>query len=294
MIHFIVNPAAGTNHRETVIREIHEAMKTDKREYVIHETGKTEDVVAFTRKAVEEGAEAIISAGGDGTLNEVASAVCGSDIPLGIIGSGSGNDFMFTVRGKSVKFSADSVREDLKRALEGVKTPVDMVTMNGTPFINIASIGLDSEIAEYSGRLKPSAGRYAYLLACIIKVFTFKHPKLRICVNGKQIDEKTTLIALSNGKRYGGVFVISPKASITDGKINICYVPKINRMKLFVLFPSVLFGKHEGIKVVRTFEAEEVSIESDDEIILALDGNVSRHTGRLVFKTEPSAINLLM
>jgi diacylglycerol kinase family enzyme len=119
-------------------------------------------------------------------------------------------------------------------------------------------------------------GSFSYILGILITLFAFKSHKLNIKIDNYEVNTNTTLIAVANGKYYGGGMMIAPGAIINDGILDICLITKVNKIKLLALFPRLIKGTHQGIKEISFLKGKTVHISSEDDIALNIDGEVSK------------------
>lgn len=266
---FIVNPVAGKGKGIKLISTIQESFTRENIKYSIEVTKYKGHGEILAKKAVENGYNHIVSVGGDGTIYEVLNGIKGKKVILGILPSGTGNDFARSI----------GLPKDIKKCIEVLKSAnterVDIGKVNNRYFINIASVGIDAEITKETEKYKKYfKGTSAYILG-VFKVLTKStSKKVTLIIDGKKFIRDIELIAIGNGKYYGGGMKINPWAELGDGKLDICLVNKINRIKLATLFPTVFRGKHTKIKDVESFQGSNIKIISKNPILLNADGDI--------------------
>ena len=265
---FILNPIAGGGKAKGLEDMIVDEMKNRDIEYSIIKTKKPNDATKIAREGILEGYNLIVAVGGDGTLNEIARAVLGTDVSLGMIPGGTGNDMA-----RTLDMPLDP-KEALDNILNHQKKTIDVGYVNGELFLNIASTGLDSAVVEGAKKYKKKyQGSTAYSISMLENLFKFRKKPMKIEVDGELIEEEIYLVAVGNGRTYGGGFKILPMAKLDDGYFHICVVKNVAKPLLLVLFPSILFGKHTLFKkYVSVYQAREVTIKTDSELFLKVDG----------------------
>jgi YegS/Rv2252/BmrU family lipid kinase len=287
---FIINPYAGKGKTSQYIPVIEELCKENSLEYIIEVTKAPGDATEIVRGYTSKEEMRVYSVGGDGTLNEVVNGMWGSKSSLAVIPSGSGNDFIRNI------YDNQNLKEILKDSIVGETAAVDLGKLNGKYFINISSVGLDAEIAYKAIKLKklpfiPS--KFAYLLSIFITIFGYKSRKLKITMDDVEINSETLLIAIANGKFYGGGMKVAPTAEITDGCFDICHVKKVGPFKIIRLFPKLIKGIHGSIKEVSFYKSKNVRIICEEEFSVNIDGEVQRMK-EVTFEIVPKAINVVV
>ncbi|MDR1560365.1 MAG: YegS/Rv2252/BmrU family lipid kinase [Clostridiales bacterium] len=296
MYYFIWNPAAGKGSAERALPFIESAMNERGLRYSLIKTeypGHAEELAKAA--AADTEARAVVAIGGDGTILETASGLAGANVPMACIPLGNGNDFMsnfFDMR----KFR--SVEERTKRCLEtlfsGKRQAVDMIAVNGGYALNIGNMGLDADVADLASKLKLVFGSFSYIIAMVASIFTYKPFDADVTVDGKRTQGRFTLIAACNGGQYGGGFLIAPGARVDDGKLTLCLVDRMPRLKILVFFPFVLLGRHTFLKEVHFIECGHADVEYKGAAKMCLDGNIGQREGPVSFELLPAALEMIV
>ncbi|MCL2225608.1 MAG: hypothetical protein FWB96_11640 [Defluviitaleaceae bacterium] len=267
------------------------------------------ETLNFCQKA--RSPQGVIGIGGDGTLQEVAAGMVAAfpsadkiPIPLGILPSSTGSDFSSSLEGgKHVAMFNKNVDERCRNLFESLVNKkfreVDIGTANGMAFLNIAHIGLDVQITKNATELKEKYDQKSYLAATYKSISRHKNFELTLETFNEGQHEKTNdkyvLLAVANGQYYGGGMHICPSAKIDDGKLTLCSVRAMNRLKLMMLFPFVLMEKHHLIKDMSFKDCESVKIALPRDIdIMSLDGNIYPCEGEIEFKILHKALNIFV
>lgn len=273
---FIINPAAGKGKNLKFIPIIEKIFKDKEEKCIIEVTKGIGHATEIAKRYTEKEAFRIYSVGGDGTLNEVLNGMVNSLSSLAVIPSGSGNDFIKSIYNFSKQ---DKIEDIILMMVNGKEKYIDLCEVNDRYFINIASVGFDAEVAYNSIRLKKLpfiGGKLAYILGIVLTVFNYKSYKLSISIDGKIINFDALLVAIANGRYYGGGVNVAPKAEINDGLFNICAIEKVGRFKILTLFPKVIKGTHAEIKEVSFYSGSKVKIESEEDIAFNIDGEITK------------------
>jgi len=228
----------------------------------------TSDFVLLTKEIAAEG---IIVSGGDGTIHEVINIMldCNLDLPLGIIPSGTSNDFAAYLQlEKDIDMCVDVV-------VKGDIKTFDVGRVNDKYFFNVASAGLMTSVAHSADvALKNTLGKMAYYLKGLGELPNFKALKMRITADGNVIETDAFLFLVMNSGTVGGFPRLVPYAQIDDGKLDLLIVNKCNLSELMSLFISFLKGMHYNSKHVTYIQAEKISIECAEELVSDLDGEL--------------------
>lgn len=166
----------------------------------------------------ESNLKRVVAGGGDGTINQVLNAIKSSksDLELAILPLGTANDF---ANSASIPLDIESA---INLAIDGDTFGVDVGIVNGKYFLNVATGGFGAQITvETPPALKNLLGGKAYALTGVLKLFSFSPIQAELIVDGYQIQSNAISIAVCNGRQAGGGVVLSPEASIDDGKLDV-------------------------------------------------------------------------
>ncbi|MFN4011594.1 MAG: lipid kinase [Pannonibacter sp.] len=231
-------------------------------------------------------ADLVIVCGGDGSVSSAAVAVMESGLPLGIIPMGTANDLARTL----------GIPMDLKAAAQviarGDVRPVDVGTVNGHAFFNVASIGLSSNLAQsLDPVLKKRFGRLGYAMAAIKVMTRASHFSASITEKGRRVEVETYQIAVGNGRHYGGGNVVEASAEIDDGHLDLYSLEVKNLWKLALMLRSFRSGTHGAWREVRTAKCIEFTIETRKPMPVNTDGEIVTATPAH-FKVHPKAVSV--
>jgi len=245
-------------------------------------------ITELALKAKSQGFENIIVCGGDGTVHEAINALVGSDVKLGVLPLGRGNDF---ARNLGIKEDLDFACDVL---YQGKVRKVDVVKVNGSRYYgSVGGIGFDSEVASWANRYKKFApGINTYILGILVKLPTFKFKKVEITYDKETYQGEILMAAFGNTECYGGGINITPNALMDDGWLDICIVDKINKVKLLFLFPSTFKGNHTKFPEVKLYRAKSISINSETPLQLLGDGEIICQTP-VSLKVVPQALKVI-
>jgi len=241
------------------------------------------DAARLAYKAIEEGAQVVVAAGGDGTLGEVAGAILesGESVICGVLPMGTGNDFARTlgVWGQP-KRALDAVFEGHTRRVDVGRMECEGVARH---FVNVAGSGFDALVAkrinEWGKRpaLRHARGVGAYLLAVAREMATFRSFDLTLELDGERIETGAVLVAIANAKSYGGGMMVCPHARLDDGLFDVCLIQSVSRTQFLRAFPGVFAGKHISHPRVMMRRCRTIRVESKQNIPILADGEIIGH-----------------
>ncbi|MDR1537686.1 MAG: diacylglycerol kinase family lipid kinase [Clostridiales bacterium] len=294
MLHVILNPVAGKGKGSELKPFIERQLNERRLEYSILETHHVGHSTALAAEAAKRGSDGVIAVGGDGVMLETAVGLLGTEIPFSGIPLGNGNDFVHNL----IDFS--KCRTDKDRiclccdAIKAGRTrKLDVIKANDYYSINIANMGFDAESAEYASKIKMLWGSLSYIASVIKNTFTYDSFHAEIEVDGVVKSGRYTLIAVCNGKRYGGGFIIAPQSNAFDGEMTLCLVEHLSRPKILALFPLVLFARHTWLKAVSISNCKSVAIRYEGEKKVCLDGNIYKWKSPALFEIMPKALTAI-
>ena len=268
---FIINPVAGGGRAKHLVSTIKESIEKTDIEYNIALTTKPKDATNITKKGIEKGYTTLVAVGGDGTINEVAMGILESGSgTLGIIPSGTGNDLARTL---DIPFEPKKAIDIL---INGSKKNIDVGLVNNNLFLNIASVGLDSEVVKNTEKFKKRIrSRISYIIGVLNTLFIFRDKKIKLEIDDISMDKSIFLVAVGNGRYYGGGLQILPMAITEDGYFHVCVINRIPKTLLLFLFPSIFKGNHIKFKkYVEIFKAKKIRIITDEKAYLNVDGEI--------------------
>ena len=233
-------------------------------------------------------ADLVIVCGGDGSVSSAAVAVMESALPMGIVPMGTANDLARTL----------DIPTDLLQAADvivrGGTRVIDVGTVNGHAFFNVASIGLSSELAQgLDPALKKRFGRLGYALAAL-KVLTSATPfEASITEKGAAIEVETYQIAIGNGRHYGGGNTVSPTAGIDDHLLDIYAIlagPLREHVSIARLLKDGSFIEHDR---VYHLTSRHVRLVTEPQMPVNLDGEIATTTPA-DFTVQRNAVHVLV
>ena len=261
----ILNPAA----RSERARQMKETVRKLAQGATIRLTEGPGDAEAQAERAVQQGFDVVVAAGGDGTINEVVNGLeeAKGKVALGILPIGSVNVF-------AMELGIPSQVEKAWEVIEaGQVRRVDLASANGHRFVQLAGVGLDAQIVERtSWETKKLLGPLSYILTAT-QMLTQKPPKIVVRPEGGKA-VTGSFVLIGNGRFYGGPFSIFQKADIEDGLLDVCVFQQLNPLAMVRYVQGILTGSHTKLPDVRYFQSARVVVESEEKVPIEVDGEL--------------------
>ncbi len=279
----IINPASGTVSKHRIVPHLYRKMQHMGMDFDIVFTRGPGHGLDLAREAAEQGRHSVLACGGDGTVNEIASGLIGSETVLGIIPTGSGNGL---ARHLGIPVDID---RSLKVIAENNIIAADYGTANDTPFFCTFGVGFDAAVSERCAR-EHRRGVMMYLKNAINEYIKFSPDEYVIEVNGRILTEKAFLVVCCNASQYGNNAFIAPQASITDGLLDIIIVHAGNIFTQTAMGVDMLTGLIRKNAYVDVIRASKAKIErktagaahaDGDSVRMPAEINVECHPGKL-------------
>ena len=278
----IVNPAAGGGRGERRLRELVRIFKAAGGRVDIARTPAEGEATRLARDAARDGYARVIVVGGDGTLNEVANGIVGTDVSLAVVPMGTANDFARAL-------GVPKWREAARLAVQGTTRPIDAALVNGRVIANCVGVGLDAAGVSVASRHKRIVGPFAYFTAAVQTIATFRPLQLRLTLDGEVVEGPRLLVVASNTERFANGMRIAPGAVVNDGLLDVCIVGDTPVPVTLVLLAKVYRGTHVGHPKVRMARVRELLIEQPRVLPVELDGELMR-ADRVEVRCVPGAL----
>ncbi|CAM3892162.1 YegS/Rv2252/BmrU family lipid kinase [Nocardiopsis rhodophaea] len=257
-IALLVNPAAGRGRSAVVGARLLSALRGRGADVSVHIGRSPADTVRLARDVVAEGPDALAVVGGDGLVHGALQAVVGTDVPLGIVPAGTGNDI---ARAFAVP---RSVPEAAEAILNGRTTDADTVAAGGRYYLSVLACGFDSRVNERVNGFRFGLGRMNYLIGLAAELSSFSPLPFTVEVDGERLEAEGMLVAVGNTSSYGGGMRVCPGAVADDGLLEVVFVHAVPRASFLRFFPHVFDGSHTGLDEVTVLRGRTVAISAPD------------------------------
>ena len=255
----VINPVAGQGKGTTVGTYVAGWLSQRKIQYTIV-TGNSSVALGdhlsyFIEKFPE--AQGVIAVGGDGLLHNILQVLVPAQIPLAIIPAGTGNDFV-----RTLGWSLENFDAQLHAVTTFAPTSIDLGLVDGEWFGAILSTGFDSIVNEKANTMSWPKGPMKYNAAIAIELPRFKPRHYEITLDDRTISTEAMLIAVSNGRSYGGGMLVCPAANISDGLFDVMVLHPVSTVEFIKVFPRVFAGTHVSHPAVEIVRSKSVRIEA--------------------------------
>jgi diacylglycerol kinase (ATP) len=233
---------------------------------------------------VKRGARLVIAWGGDGTVNEVASALVFGSTALGIVPSGSGNGLAreLTISHRPEQAIAEAIRASPRL--------IDAGELGGRLFFNLAGLGFDAHIAASFDR-DPSGRRGLRTYARLTAREMFRYQARTYCVDGTNVD-RALLVTLANSGQFGNGARVAPSARVDDGLLDLVVFQESTRIAAIATIPRFFTGGFERVKGVMVRRFERITISADRPIAFHVDGEPVAGGTLLEGRVHPAALHV--
>lgn len=262
----IANPTAG-RHGPQRIAQAARCLRESGAQVELWHTSKRGDGLHLCHRAIAHHPDAVVAAGGDGTINEVINGLAGTDIPLGILPIGTANVFA-----REIGLSAD-LQDAVKTIFSGKKQRVHLGLAGDRYFLLMAGVGFDAQVVyELDLGLKRLLGKLAYVL-CGFKVLLAPPSQLlRIEVDGENLEGYGIIIG--KARHYGGNFQATPLAGLNLPELDLCIFRRRGILPLLRYVASIARGKHLQLPDVLYRKTTRVVLHSSQPLPVQADGDL--------------------
>ena len=294
---FIINPEAGRGKSRKLDSVLHSLLKSRNIVYAIEKTKCRADAIGMARESSKD-FDVVVAVGGDGTANEVANGVIGSQASMGVIPTGSGNDFamMLGMNGGIERSVEDIIAGRTQKIDSGTVRLKDSQKHESTRrFVNSIGIGFDAVVAYESQQIKRLKGVPLYLLSVLRSLQKLKAHSFDMAVDGNEHQEEYYLVCVGNGNREGGGFYVTPGANPSDGIFEVCTVRQVSILRALRILPTILKGQHGQFSEVNFFDTKQISVGSKKPFVVHCDGEILGTENQMAeVGMNPKSLNVVL
>ncbi|PWS32890.1 diacylglycerol kinase [Pedobacter paludis] len=284
---FIINPISGGKGKLRIPDFIDKYLDKEKfspnfifTEYVGH-AGELADEASIKNFDI------IVAAGGDGTINEVATKVLQHNKILGVLPLGSGNGL--------ARFL--NIPKNLRQAILLINNlkidKIDSATFNNKSFFNLAGMGFDAHLsAVFSGDKK--RGLSGYVKLGFQEVFSYKPQLYVINIDGTEYRRKAFAVTIANSSQYGNDVFIAPSASVKDGLLDVCIIKPFSLLKLPMLSYIMLRGTAETSDMIEIIKGKNIKIIRQKEGAVHVDGEPLQMGAEIEAIVNPLSLQVIV
>lgn len=254
----VINPHSGNGRGSSVGSQVTKYLSDRSVSYVSLAASSAAELQSQMHAEIKRNTyEGVIAVGGDGLVHLVLQVCVPAHLPFAIIPAGTGNDFV-----RTLGWSLDNVEGILDRVLSTKPTSIDLGNVDSEWFAAILSTGFDSVVNERANSLSWPKGPARYNIAIALELTRFKPISYEIICDGTLMSTKAMLVAIGNGKSYGGGMLVCPQAQLHDGLFDIMILEPVSKVEFLKVFPKVYSGSHLSHPAVKTLRAKKVSISA--------------------------------
>jgi diacylglycerol kinase (ATP) len=253
----LVNPTSGKGRGGRLLDPVADRLRRSGIDVDVVVGRDADEAFDRLRNRVAAGVDGVVAVGGDGLLNLALQVVAGTDVPLGIVPAGTGNDIA-----RTLGLSLDDPVAAVDIAAAGRTRTVDLGRANGRWFAGVLGSGFDSMVNERANRMTWPSGRSRYNLAILAELRTFRPVPYTLELDGDSWQTEAMLVAVGNGSSYGGGMKVCPDARTDDGLLDVTVLGPISKVEFLRVFPTVYKGTHVRHPAVTVRRARRVSLTS--------------------------------
>lgn len=255
-----VNPSSGAGRGAKVGVRVNEYLERNKIEFQSLAASNIAELRVSLSTFIQSypRSSGIIAVGGDGLFHEVLQLTTPADIPLAVVPAGTGNDFV-----RTLGWPLDGFDTYLDHVLKKPPRRLDLGLVDGTWFGAILSTGFDSIVNEKANSMRWPKGAMRYNMAIAMELPRFAPRQYEIALDDRHVSTQAMLIAVANGRSYGGGMLVAPAADIHDGFFDVMILHPVSKFEFLKVFPQVFKGTHINHPAVEILRSKSVRIAAD-------------------------------
>ncbi|MDP3469242.1 MAG: diacylglycerol kinase family lipid kinase [Daejeonella sp.] len=283
---FVINPISGGKSKYNFPEKLDKYLDKSKFDYECVFTEYHGHGSLLAAEAIKNGFDILVAVGGDGTINEVATEVEGTERLMGIIPYGSGNGLA-----RSLGIPVGDVKA-IKRINRVHVSRIDTGTFNGRKFFNMAGIGFDAQISlRFAENVK--RGLSSYVKIAFTEVSNYSSQHYMLSIDGKEYEHQAFMISVANSSQYGNNAHISPFASLNDGMLDICILKPFPLYKFPALVLRMFRKNTHKSKYLEIIQGSNIIIKRDRDAAVHLDGDPYSMGRTLSIGVNPQSLYIL-
>jgi YegS/Rv2252/BmrU family lipid kinase len=285
---FVINPISGVGRKHLVEKYANTILNKEQVHFSFIYTQRRLHAKEIAKQE-SSNYDIIVAVGGDGTVNEIATGLLGSNCAIGIIPTGSGNGLA-----RCLGIPMD-IKKAIKRIEKGKIRKIDMLCCNENYFVNVAGIGFDAEVGHLFEMAK-HRGFFSYLAITLKELIYIPEQSYNLTIDGKTIVVDALLVSFANSNQWGNNVKIAPKALLDDGIIDIVVMKKFPFWVGPVIGIRMLAGTINASKYVTLYKATNAIISKEEHPLkYHLDGEpLIDVSNALEFKVLPKELSVVV
>jgi YegS/Rv2252/BmrU family lipid kinase len=286
---FIVNPKAGISPKSKVVIELLAGNIIPSSRFIpeVIFTERPGHATEIAANSIANGADIIVASGGDGTVNEVASALVDTNIPMGILPAGSGNGLARCL-GISMSYALA-----LRTIIRGNTKLMDVATVNDKLYTSIAGIGFDAFVAQKFAE-SSIRGMLSYMQIILNEFSSYKPVTYNLTIDGQSFEKHALMVIFANSNQFGFNTKIAPDASVDDGYLDICVVRKMPVTQLLNVGYHTMRGTLGNTGYAEYFRGKEISISNIHDPLMNIDGEPKIMNSPVSISIKPLCLRVIV
>ncbi|MFN3315400.1 MAG: diacylglycerol/lipid kinase family protein [Raineya sp.] len=264
-LQFVVNPISGGKSKNKLVKLIEQCFPESNYRIDISFTEREMHATEITKKALENNVDSVIAVGGDGTINEVAQALIGTEVALGIIPYGSGNGL---ARHLAMYHSPQKAIEIIKNFQ---KKTIDTCLINGKPFVCTSGVGFDAYVSSLFAKAG-KRGFQTYIESTLKAFFNYEPEHYIIETENDSFEVDAFSVTFANASQYGNNAFIAPQANIEDGYLDVCILQPFPKWQMPKIGLDLFLKNLPKTKYYQSFKAKKVTLQRRQSGAVHLDG----------------------
>jgi YegS/Rv2252/BmrU family lipid kinase len=241
----------------------------------------------LARAAVAQGTGLVVAWGGDGTVNEVASALAFGSAALGIVPAGSGNGL---ARALGISSRPEMA---LREAFSATPRRIDVGEFGERLFVSVAGVGFDAHVAACFAEAMPGRRRFSgYLRVSARALASYRPQQYRVSGHAGGALRRALLVTVANGPEFGNGARIAPDARVDDGQLDLVVVEELSRFRTLCAVPSLFTGGIANVRGVSIQRVTSATIEAEEPMRFHVDGEPATGGRRLEARVHPGALSV--
>ncbi len=254
-----INPSSGHGKGSTFGKRVTDYLSSKEVSYRVFSAQSASQLRNEIESSLDsQRYQGIISVGGDGLAHLILQLAVPRSIPFAIIPAGTGNDIV-----RTLGWSLTDIDGYLDQVISTKAQPIDLGNVDSEWFAAILSTGFDSVVNERANSLKWPKGPQRYNAAIALELPKFQPIQYEITMDSSTLTTEAMLIAVGNGRSYGGGMLVCPQAQLNDGLFDVMILEPVTKVEFLKVFPKVFSGSHISHPAVKTFRTQKVSIVAD-------------------------------
>jgi diacylglycerol kinase (ATP) len=286
-VFFIINRFSGTGYQDSIEGRIIDECASLKYGCTIEYTQKRGHATELAQQAVAEKFDMVFAVGGDGTVNEVAQGLVGSNVAMGILPNGSGNGLARHL-GVPMKFASA-----LQLMTSTQVINMDTMSVNGKLSVNVSGIGFDGHVAGMFGK-NGKRGLAGYTKLVLKEFLSYNEIQAKVLIDGIPHETSSFIIALANSSQFGNNARVAPLASVCDELIDVCFIRKIPFHRVIGFATHMFTGTLDRSSLVQIRKGKNITIEFPETVAFHIDGEPQEPASKFDVHVDAGRLRMIV